>query len=113
MEIQWYQIKFMKILILQSIIYKFQIIMNINLKWDNYYDKSILILSLINLYIILCSIWIEKKHSHKYKIVAISYANNKYLKQLKIKLIDRKIKLINELINIGNKKISRNERYLK
>jgi len=54
------------------------------LKWDNYYDKSILILSLINLYIILCSIWIEKKHSHKYKIVAISYANNKYLKQLKI-----------------------------
>ena len=40
--------------------------------------------SLINFYIILYSIMIEKKHSHKYKVVAISYADKKYFKQLKI-----------------------------
>lgn len=45
------------------------------------------LLSLINFYIILYSIMIEKKHSHKYKVVAISYADNKYFKQLKNMLI--------------------------
>ena len=52
-----------------------------------------IILFFINSYIILLSIFIEKKYYHNYKIVAISYADEKYIKQLKI----------NELtaINIG------------
>jgi len=40
--------------------------------------------SLLIFYIILNSILIEKKQSHKYKVVAISYANYKYFKQLKV-----------------------------
>jgi hypothetical protein len=40
--------------------------------------------SLLSFIIILYSFFIEKKHSHKYKIVAISYANYIYFKQLKV-----------------------------
>ena len=52
-----------------------------------------IILFFIISYIMLFSIFVEKKSYHDYKIVAISYADEKYLKQLKI----------NELtaINIG------------
>ena len=57
--------------------------MKINFKLNNNY-KLIFIILLINVYIILNSILIDKKHSHKYKVVAISYGNYKYLKQLKI-----------------------------
>ena len=46
--------------------------------------KYIFMCFLISFYIILYSNLIEKKYSHKYKVVAISYANYKYLKQLKI-----------------------------
>lgn len=53
-------------------------------KWGNYRNKLILIFSLINFFILLYSIFIDKKNSHKYKIVAISYANHKFLKQVKI-----------------------------
>ena len=61
--------------------------MNINFKLKNTNKKFIFIFFLINFYIILNSILIDKKHNHKYKIVAISYGNYKYLKQLKNKLI--------------------------
>ncbi len=52
-----------------------------------------IILFFLNFYIMLLSIFIEKQYYHDYKIVAISYADKKYIKQLKI----------NELtaINIG------------
>ena len=43
-----------------------------------------IILFFINSYIILLSIFIEKKYYHNYKIVAISYANFRFKKQLKI-----------------------------
>lgn len=46
--------------------------------------KSKFLYSLFSFIIALYSILIEKKNSHKYKIVAISYANYKYFKQLKV-----------------------------
>ena len=54
---------------------------------DYIWKKSKFIYSLISSLITLYSIFIEKKHSYKYKIVAISYANYKYFKQLKDMLI--------------------------
>ena len=51
-----------------------------NNKWGKYQS----IFSLFSIYLILHSISIEKKHSHKYKVVAISYADYKYFKCLKI-----------------------------
>lgn len=56
------------------------IINDIDYKWK----KSKFLFSLIIFYTELYSILIEKKHSHKYKIIAISYGDYKYIKQLKI-----------------------------
>lgn len=52
----------------------------------NYFKKSRkkILLLFINFYIILISIVKNIKHYHNYKIVAISYADEKYIKQLKI-----------------------------
>ena len=52
----------------------------IDYKWK----KSKFLYSLFSFYIALYSIMIDKKHNHKYKIVAISYADYKYFKQLKV-----------------------------
>ena len=59
---------------------------HINFRFKKYIIKYIkkYILSLIIFCLIIISILIERKFCHNYKIVAISYANEKFLKQLKI-----------------------------
>jgi len=61
----------------------FFIINDIDYKWK----KSKFLFSLIIFYTEFYSILIESKHSHKYKIIAISYADYKYVRQLKDMLI--------------------------
>ena len=46
--------------------------------------KKIIILSFINFFILLNQILIKKKNNKNYKIVAISYASENFMKQLKI-----------------------------
>ena len=57
----------------------------INCKPKKNKKKTKIVFFIINFYIILFSILIKKKYAHNYKIVAISYADEKFIKQLKIK----------------------------
>ena len=56
----------------------------INCKPKKNKKKTKIVFFIINFYIILFSILIKKKYAHNYKIVAISYADEKFIKQLKI-----------------------------
>ena len=53
----------------------------------NHKSKKKLILAFIFLNILFLSILIGKKLKNKYRIIAISYANEKYAKHLKNKLL--------------------------
>ena len=60
----------------------------INCKPKKNKKNTKIVFFIINFYIIFFSILIKKKDAHNYKIVAISYADEKFIKQLKIKLIN-------------------------
>ena len=51
---------------------------------DFIWEKSKFLYALSSFIIAIYLIFIEKKHSHKYKVVAISYADEKYFKQLEV-----------------------------